>query len=514
MSSRDVIVIGGGIAGIICATYLARAGKDTLLLEQNHQTGGNMSGFRRRGFYFDGGDQSFESLGIVFPILEELGLFDREQWVKADFRMVSGDFDFVIRDLDQVEDALRTAFPREPGIRPLFAEIKEVSRFLDTFYNPFEFPLLNDFSLLRGASLLPWAGKLKRWSTFDYRRKACSVIENRELRHWFTNIGYYQMPFLFFAGFWHIWAKDYWYPKGGMQSFHDRLARAFEEAGGQIECNRLVNAIDHHGDRAVGVRCSGGERYEAREIVYAGDYKELLSTLLSDELYPARRREKLLSAKLTEEIVSVYLGVDMSSDELHRYCGAHHPFYFPNYDVIFPDRNSSADVHSRMWVALNHYGRENSGTAPEGKGTVVLQTYSSFDWQNYWGNRGEGTPRSAAYQEMKQKVAEELISTAEIVIPGLGSKILYQEVGTPLSLRRYTRNSHGSTGGWCYREDISPVFNPPRMNLFRTPLKNLHAAGHYALWPGGVISAALSGRLVANRLTGRKLLAPMRPGST
>ncbi|MFW5812419.1 MAG: phytoene desaturase family protein, partial [Alkalispirochaetaceae bacterium] len=208
MSRYDVIVIGGGIAGTVCGNYLARAGKKTLLLEQNHQTGGNMSGFSRKGFYFDGGDQSFESLGIVFPILEELGLFDPQEWVKADFRMVSRDFDFVIEDLDQVEDALRTAFPREPGIKPLFGQIKEVSRFLDAFYTPFEFPLLNDFNLRRGASLLPWLGKLKRWSTFDYRRKACSVIENPELRHWFTNIGYYQMPFLFFAGFWHIWAKD------------------------------------------------------------------------------------------------------------------------------------------------------------------------------------------------------------------------------------------------------------------------------------------------------------------
>jgi phytoene dehydrogenase-like protein len=65
----DVLIVGAGLSGLICANYLARAGKRVLLLEQNHQPGGNMSGFRRRGFYFDAGDQSFESLGIVFPIL-------------------------------------------------------------------------------------------------------------------------------------------------------------------------------------------------------------------------------------------------------------------------------------------------------------------------------------------------------------------------------------------------------------------------------------------------------------
>ena len=33
-----------------------------------------MSGIRRRGFYFDAGCQSFEDMGIVFPLLEQYGL--------------------------------------------------------------------------------------------------------------------------------------------------------------------------------------------------------------------------------------------------------------------------------------------------------------------------------------------------------------------------------------------------------------------------------------------------------
>ena len=43
----------------------------------------------------------------------------------------------------------------------------------------------------------------------------------------------------------------------------------------------------------------------------------------------------------------------------------------------------------------------------------------------------------------------------------------------------------------------------------KTPLPNLFAAGHYALWPGGVISAALSGRFAANLVLGRPMLTPI-----
>mgnify|MGYP006272189775 CR=1 FL=1 len=510
MSDYDAVVVGGGMAGMVAGNYLAKYGKKTLILEQNHQAGGNMSGFQRKGYYFDGGDQSFESLGIVFPILEDLGVYDSDDWIKAGFRMTSEDFDFRVEDLDQVQEALQRAFPREPGIPPLFKEIKEVSRFLSTFYDPWSFPVLNDFSLGKASGMVPWLGKLRRWSTFGYREKACSVIRNPRLRHWFTNIGYYQMPYLFFAGFWHIWAKDYWYPKGGMQSLHRRLVSAFEARGGEIRCNRLVERIETADREASAVICRGGERYAAKRIIYAGDYKELLKTVLGPGHFKSRFEARALESRLTEEIVSVYLGVDMSDQEVQSYLQSHHPFYFPNYEVIFPEQQSPEDVHSRMWVALNHYGADSPGHAPEGKSALVLQTYSSFSWQNYWGNGSERLPRSEAYRNLKEKVAWELIKNAEGLLPGLSRKVDYLEVGSPLSLRRYTRNTNGSTGGWCYREDISPVFRLPALNLLKTPLKNLYAAGHYSLWPGGVISAALSGRLAANLAADRPILSPLK----
>src|SRR6266566_1615886 len=38
--SRDVIVIGGGHNGLVCATYLAKAGLDVLVLERRPMVGG------------------------------------------------------------------------------------------------------------------------------------------------------------------------------------------------------------------------------------------------------------------------------------------------------------------------------------------------------------------------------------------------------------------------------------------------------------------------------------------
>lgn len=510
MADYDVIVVGAGIAGSVCANYLAREGKRTLLLEQNHQAGGNMSGFTRRGFTFDAGDQSFESLGIVFPILEDLGVYDQQDWIKCRYRMVSEDFDFFIDSIDAVEDALRTAFPREPGFGQLFAEIREVSRFLDRVYTPRSFPLLHDFHPARAArAILPWLPRLKRWSTFRYREKACSLIQDKRLRHWLTNIGYYRMPYLFFAGFWHLWSSDYWYPAGGMQAFHNRLVDAYTGSGGEVRFNTRVARIRDSASREVVVTTAEGMEISASKVIYAGDYRALVDSIIGPEQFGAPLVGRLRDTRLTEGLVSVYLGLDMDDEELSRILGgAHHPFYFPNYEVIFPDENSPEAVHRDMWVALNHFG-PRSVSAPPGKSTLTVQTYSSWSWQKYWRNGGDSFPRTQEYRELKERVGYELVGTAEQLVPGLRNRIEFMDVGSPLSLKRFTLNSEGSSGGWCYDDQVSPVFRFPGLNRIRTPLRNVYACGHYALWPGGVISAVQCGRIVANLASGKKILAPL-----
>jgi len=506
----DLVVAGAGLAGQVVANYAAMRGRKVLLVEQNHHTGGNMSGFVRKGFYFDGGDQSFESLGVVFPILREVAGYGPDDFIKARYRMVSKDFDFFIDGPDSVEAALREGFPDEPGIRPLFDEVRDVEKFLVANYDPWDFPLLNEPSLASAWPLLRWLRKLRKWSTFRYRQKALEVIRHAGLRNWLTNVGYYRMPYLFFAGFWHIWSHDYWHPRGGMQTLHDRLANAFTGRGGDLRLNTLVKKINvDSAGRATGITTASGEMLESESIVWAGDYTHLIRDVLGPGYFPAAVRKRLFDARLTETLVSVYLGLDESDDELaDQLGGAHHPFYFPNYEVIFPDSSSAADVHRRMWVALSHFGAE-SPAAPAGKSTLTLQTFSSHNWENFWHNGSDDVHRSERYRTFKNKVGMDLVGLAENLVPGLRNRIEFMDVGTPLSLHRFSRNWDGASGGWCYDGRESPVWRLGGLNRIRTPIPNLFCAGHYTLWPGGVISAALSGRIVGNLVTGRRGLAPV-----
>ncbi|MCJ7737585.1 MAG: FAD-dependent oxidoreductase, partial [Anaerolineae bacterium] len=70
----DVIVVGGGVAGLTAAAYLTKAGHSTLLCEKEATCGGLVHTFERGGFIYDGGIRAMENSGILFPMLKHLGL--------------------------------------------------------------------------------------------------------------------------------------------------------------------------------------------------------------------------------------------------------------------------------------------------------------------------------------------------------------------------------------------------------------------------------------------------------
>jgi phytoene dehydrogenase-like protein len=61
----DVLIVGGGMAGLTAAAYLSKAGLKVLLCEKEKKTGGLVNSFDYKGFVFDGGIRGIENSGIV-----------------------------------------------------------------------------------------------------------------------------------------------------------------------------------------------------------------------------------------------------------------------------------------------------------------------------------------------------------------------------------------------------------------------------------------------------------------
>lgn len=500
----DVIVIGAGIAGLVAANYLAKEKRRVLLLEQNHQAGGLMSGFKRKGFYFDAGDQSFEDGGILFSILKQLNLYDENELIRVKYRFVSPGVDFVMNDLESARDAFKRAFPHDAeGIDGLFREIARYCNILQKFMNV-ESPAVAHgikklSSIMKDLFLgIKYRKEFKEMLGTPFRALVERHLKDEQLRNLLGNAGYKNMLLLMGAGFWYFWTSDYWYYRGGLQAFVNKFVESFRNFGGEIRFKTAVEKILVKNGMATGVITKNNEEIRADKIIYAGDYKNLFAKLLPQNVVSPDKLSEIEKAPVSDPVLATYLGVNIPPEELKKYLGAHHVFYFPEYKIKDLTHSDDPDLHKNTWLEITSPSIDNPELAPPQKSSIILQTFTSFKWMKYWGTGGNLGERPEQYRVLKNKVIEDMVETAGRVIPDLKNRIEYRDAGTPLTTIRFTMNSEGASAGWTYDPERS--FLRKKLYSFETPIKNLFCAGHYTIWPGGVPSAALSGKIVAGKV--------------
>lgn len=70
----DIVVVGGGVAGLTAASYLARAGQSVTLFERAAQLGGRAASQETQGFTFNRGIHALYTGGAATEALTELGV--------------------------------------------------------------------------------------------------------------------------------------------------------------------------------------------------------------------------------------------------------------------------------------------------------------------------------------------------------------------------------------------------------------------------------------------------------
>jgi prolycopene isomerase len=495
----DVIVIGAGFGGLICAAKLARAGRRVLLLEKCPHIGGTSYVFRRGGYAFPMGPLAFSFPRRVMELLGEAGVRDEIGFVRNSFGLKTPEIDITYSSpLAEFEMSLGGIFPRErPGIKTVLGEIRKIIDLAADLYlwHP-------DFRHGRKAvPPEPFPGEAGRVELVEsLSRTPSSILLKKNLSdpgliRLLGSMGTSEpaMSLLNLAFMWNMMSEvGIWSPSCGIHGLADLLHKAILDHGGEVRLGTPVSEIILEGGRAAGVRTET-ETLDGNWVVSNADYKTTFLRLMPASSLSPAHLSLVRSVPYTSSELCVYLGIDPSRVDLEA-AGRDHLFYQKTVDGN--EAPGFADF-SRREIEICRWSKVSPWAVPEGKEALILRTGYSFDAFSAW-RTGE-KQRKAGYREMKRSLALNLVRALEDILPGLEASVEVMEIATPLTYQDWGNRHRGSVAGWTWTADGAANFRDKL--LVRTPVPGLLAAGIYAatqLFLGGVPTALQTGSWAAD----------------
>lgn len=495
----DVAIIGGGIGGLTVGNYLAQNGLRTVIFEEQDHAGGYVTSFQRAGFTFDAGVTSFGSNGIVFPILQELGLDNlsfrrvKRQLVTEKFQArVDGSFKMLCTEL-------KKAFPDEKGqIEDFFTWLDMMSKGFQTLFQTQLFleewrQALFDIVKLPFTEF-PFCKFLWQGLQMTDRELYKKYFQNEELIDFFDHLGYPTMSGVITAGMWYSLKEDYWYPNGGMGRFRDQLVQKYNEEGGEI-CylskiekilftNHPKTAEKLNLGKVCGVRLKDGREVNVQRVVSNINPPTTYLRLVGEEWITPDFAEKLRSGKTSESICSLFLGLKGKGFPEASYTldASHTTFYLRD------------EQDQLIEFALYILTEEDPALAPDGE-VLIIHCFDEFsEWMPCLSQNG--SYQTKLYQQKKLEKIEQMLKLARQVIPNIDQRIVVKELATPLTLRRYTGSPKGATAGWNWNPAIQPKFNWQKEGV----ISGLDLVGAWILHPGGIPTSMMTGYWVAKKI--------------
>ncbi|MEJ5274028.1 MAG: FAD-dependent oxidoreductase, partial [Spirochaetota bacterium] len=231
---KNIIIVGGGIAGLTAAAYLSKNGLDVTLIEKNKELGGLVNTIQDNGFNFDTGVRALLDAGIILPMLKEL---DIDLKILKSTVSVGIEKDIINiekkEDLEKYRKLLIKYYPESKNeIDRLIIIIKKIMKLVDILYkieNPIFKNIFKDYKYLF-TRLLPWLPKfiyalIKINGLYEpVEIYIDRFIENQSLKDMIYQHFFKNTPAFFALSYFSLYL-NYFYPEGGVGS----LAKVLEE---------------------------------------------------------------------------------------------------------------------------------------------------------------------------------------------------------------------------------------------------------------------------------------------
>lgn len=502
----DVVVVGGGHNGLICAAYLARAGVNTVLVEARSTVGGCASTVPALGARVNICNCDHVAIRSV-PLVEELDLaahglryLDLEA-AQVATSWVSKTTAVLFHDVERTLDSIRLTHPDQlDGYRRYLKSAAPAAQLMLELGRQMPTPgvAIRTLSRHRGRGL----ATLLAWS----KRSAASV-----LRSFFTDevlLGtalstgpavWGVSPYASGTGlgalrYAMLHAVAPGRPIGGSGAFTDAVLGSFLQAGGIARSGVRVDRFLLQNDQLRGVRLEGGEELRCRRVVVACDPRAALLEWLGD---PPPSAATALAARWRQR--PSYDGyeskVDVTLDALPRFlrteslvaqlgvsaadlAGAT-TLVAPSVDGIAHAHGDAASgrVASKPIMMVNVPSALDPTVAPEGGHLLSLEVlFTPYALRGGWPTSTEPRRWLDLLSTRLAPGFQDSIRDFRVVTPD----VYEQDFGMP---RGYAQSFSGGPLSALLGKD-------PELTRYRTPVSGLYLTGAAAFPGAGVWGAA------------------------
>jgi all-trans-retinol 13,14-reductase len=495
-NDADAIIIGAGIGGLSAAAYLARAGRKVIVLEQDHHLGGTASVFKRSGFIFPTGQQSFTAPEYIEASLRELGVEQELSFTRDCFQVRRGAMDIIISvPLHQLARKLSDYFPMEQeGIHTVINVLEEVMAALDA---------VRPEDLIEQSSTTNSANRevLGRWGNVSARDLVDRHLHDQRLKDLLGSQGTSEseMSVVLLAQMWRFMSRvGIWYTSSGICEVPELLASRVRALGGEIRPGERVERILVNDGAAAGVELAGGSLIKSPIVISDADYKETILKLLPPGTIPAPEKKEVSLMPLTSSAFTVFLGVKKELADLSAFRADHLLVkLMEGKPVPWEQKRPHPEDFLQDEIWLSWWSRHDPALAPPGCEALMIKVTAPFDAfaPFYGGGRGH---HHEHYYSMKEGMADALVEAASKILPGLPGAVVVREVATPLTYKDWGHRSEGSVAGWSWRFGDHP--EPWTRSLAVTAVPGLFMVGLQSftrIFYGGMGTAMYSGKYAA-----------------
>ncbi len=496
-NQHDVVVIGGGVNGLTCAAYLAKAGLETLVLERQDALGGGARtaeiapGFRAPILSHAAGPLRRDVIDDLQ--LQQHGL----EWLAGDVRLAAlGDQDpaiLIYDDPRRTQQALRRWSAGDADRWPAFVDsLAKLGHVIGTLYRMTPPPVdgaggRDLWSLLRTLGAFRRLDKanayrLLRWGPMAVADLVGEVFETERLRAavaadgifgtrygpWSAGSG---LVLLLRAANEAVGPARSWFARGGPGSIATALERSLRQNRGGVRLNADVSRIVVRDERARGVVLADGTEILARAVVSAIEPKRTLLGLVDPvDLAPEflwRLRHYRTAGTLAK--LNLALSALPAFSGLERDALAARIRICPDVDYLERafDHSKYGRYSPEPYIELTLPSVLDPGLV-NGAGHV-LSAYVQFAPYDL---------RDGHWDGERDRLMDVAIATIARHAPGFDSLIVARQLITPLDLER----TFGFTGGHLFHGELAldqMLSMRPLLGWghYRTPIRELYLCG-------------------------------------